>query len=119
MLFRTRFLMFLAITSTSTSLLAQQSVKPDESLLDKHGTCAVTAVAPFGEAFIIDSRVTFTDSVGKPVGHTAGCKALLPRPTILLAGVGLEDTHGRAGHWNSLDEASRLLKDLPENTTSV
>ena len=86
--------------------------------LEKHGTCATTIVAPFGAAFIIDSRLTETlgDQI---VSQHPGCKVLLARPSILLAGVGVEDTTGRAGHWNSLDEASNGLKKLPENPTKA
>jgi hypothetical protein len=84
--------------------------------LDKYGTCATTVLAPSGVAFIIDSRVTEIRN-DQIVSQHPGCKVLLARPTILLAGVGLEDTTGRADHWNSLDEAAAALKRLPENPT--
>ena len=72
---------------------------------------------PLGPLFIIDSRITASDRDGHVVSQYPGCKVLLARPTILLAGVGVEDTTGRAGHWNSLDEAAAALKRLPENPT--
>jgi hypothetical protein len=70
-----------------------------------------------GAAFIIDSRITETDANGHVSQHP-GCKVLLARPTILLAGVGIEDITGRAGHWNSLVEASAALKKLPATPTA-
>lgn len=46
-----------------------------------------------------------------------GCKVRLSRPTILLAGVGLEDDTDaeHESHWNSLVEADRALNLLPDN----
>ena len=96
----------------------QASRDDSRSRLDKHGTCATTIIAPFGAAFIIDSRLTETQG-GQIVSQHPGCKVLLARPTILLAGVGVEDTTGRAGHWNSLDQASNALKGLPESPTAA
>ena len=108
--------LFVLIASVSVSG-AQAPSQPEIHRLDKHGTCATAIVAPFGAAFIIDSRITASDRDGHVVSQYPGCKVLLARPTILLAGVGVEDTTGRAGHWNSLDEAAAALKRLPENPT--
>lgn len=113
MLSHTKWLVFLAVTTT----LIHAQANGVNTKLEQHGTCSVTASAPFGMAFIIDSRVTQTDSEGHIVSQSPGCKVLLARPTVLLAGIGLEDTTGRAGHWNSLDAASAALKTLPENPT--
>ncbi len=113
--FHTKWLVFLAVTTTLGR--AQGNGNSVNAKLEKHGTCSVTAGAPYGIAFIIDSRVTQTDNEGHVVSQFPGCKVLLARPTVLLAGVGLEDTSGRAGHWNSLDAASAALKILPNNPT--
>lgn len=86
--------------------------------INKQGTCAVTAMAPFGIAFAIDSRVTETNRDGTIISQYEGCKLLLARPTILIAGIGLEDTSGIAGHWNSLDEAAKALQSLPPNPSA-
>jgi hypothetical protein len=85
--------------------------------LFSHGTCATAILSPFGAAFIIDSRITTTDQNGALVSQSEGCKVLLPRPKILIAGVGLEDTTGNYGHWNSLDEAQKALSLLPQDPT--
>jgi hypothetical protein len=105
-------LTLMAAASVNNAQLAAAS-SPKE--LYSHGTCSTTILAPFGAAFIIDSRITQTDQNGTVVSQFEGCKALLGRPTILLAGVGLEDSSGVAGHWNSLDQAAEALKRLPEN----
>ena len=96
---------------------AQASHRAVDGAFNEHGTCAITSTAPFGVAFIVDSRITMSDDDGRFVSQKTGCKVLLARPTILLAGVGLVDTSGFAGHWNSLDAASEELKSLPMNPT--
>lgn len=82
-----------------------------------HGTCATTALAPFGAAFIVDSRITMTDATGKIISQGEGCKVVLARPTILLVGVGLEDTTNILGRWNTLDQASAALGSLKGSPT--
>ena len=98
---------------------AQAPLQREDAHVDEYGTCATTIIAPFGAAFIIDSRVTDTTADGKIVGQHTGCKALLARPSILLAGVRLSDTTGNSGHWNALDEAAAALQRLPENPTEA
>lgn len=110
---------FLSVFLASTcihSCYCQQVAHKQTQPLKHTGTCATIIEGPIGTAFVIDSRIT--ETLGDKVTRQyPGCKVLLARPTILLAGVGLEDTTGSAGRWNSLDEAARLLQTLPENPT--
>jgi hypothetical protein len=108
---------FWGILSATSAMNAQVEPSTRATQLYSHGTCATTVMAPFGAAFIIDNRITQSNENGVIVSQSEGCKVILGRPTILLAGVGLEDTTGISGHWNSLDEAVKALEHLPENPT--
>lgn len=107
----------LLILLTASIAICQQKSPSSAAIKETHGTCATTAFAPFGIAFIIDSRLTNLDAQGKLVSQDTGCKVRLARPTILLAGIGLEATSNQAGRWNSLDAAATALKQLPDNPT--
>jgi len=97
---------------------AQTPSKLNDVGIDHYGTCATTIIAPFGASFIVDSRVT--DVIGnRIVGQHRGCKVLLARPSVLLVGVGLNDTTGRGGHWNALDAAAVAVNTLPENPSEA
>ena len=83
-----------------------------------HGTCATALLGPIGAAFIIDSRITVTQTTpdGKEaVSHHEGCKVVLAKPTILIAGIGLEYDQNQLGNWKILDEAKKALSSLPEH----
>jgi hypothetical protein len=80
------------------------------------GTCATAALAPSGAtAFIIDSRITWLDPNGAIASQSESCKVRLPRPTILIAGVGISYASNVTGRWYTLDEATRALVNLPEH----
>ena len=105
-----------ALLFTALSCRSQQA--PNTPLpFFQHGTCAVAAFGAPGMAFIVDSRVTLMRG-DEVKDQFPGCKVRLARPTILVAGTGLADTTGRAGHWNSLDSAASALKALPDTPTA-
>ena len=108
-------LIILVILAVMASVASCQTDAAKETY--SHGTCATAVMAPFGAAFIIDSRLTLTDANGAIISKVEGCKVRLARPTILLAGVGLENLTRNSGRWNSLDQAEKMLKLLPENPT--
>ncbi len=110
--------LFTVLLSLIASMDGQNTSSAKNSTLESHGTCATVVLGKPGIAFVIDSKVTET-SGGLLVGQHTGCKVLLPRPTILIAGIGVEDTTSNVGHWNSLDSASVALKDLPEVPTAA
>jgi hypothetical protein len=112
----TEISLFLALNSLA---LGQTNAVLKEQAVESHGTCAAAVVAPFGEALVIDSRLTFTDKNDVVLRQEEGCKIRLASPTILLAGVGLEDTTGRAGKWNSLDSATDALRTLSNHPTEA
>ena len=105
------------MTMVVATVEAQVSQKASPKNAYSYGTCATTVLAPFGAAFIVDSRITKKERDGNIVDQFEGCKVRLLRPTILIAAVGLEDAPGVAGLWNSLDQAVEALKTLPENPT--
>ena len=95
---------------------SSQSTLSTSKRVLRYGTCATTVLAPFGAAFVIDSRITEKDQSGNITSQFEGCKVRLPKPTILIAGVGWEDVSFGDEHWNSLvegEKAAKQLSDLP------
>lgn len=110
--------LFCLISMVLPTCSGQTIIKNNGRRSQSHGTCATSLISPFGAALVIDSRLTTEDAkTGEFISHKEGCKLLLARPTVLLAGIGLEDTTGNAGHWNSLDQASKFLATLADNPT--